>query len=34
MAHTVTLTAVADVDRQLKAWIREAYQVGEMAGRR
>ncbi len=32
VVHTVKLTSVADVNRQLKAWIREAYQVGEVAG--
>ena len=33
-AHRFRLRSLAELDPQLKAWIREAYAVGKMAGRR
>jgi hypothetical protein len=33
-AHRLRLASVADVDAKVKSWLREAYQVGLMAGRR
>jgi hypothetical protein len=33
-AHRVRVGAEAEVDAQLLGWLREAYQVGRMAGRR
>jgi Domain of unknown function (DUF5655) len=33
-AHTVRLRSVRNVDSQLREWLREAYQVGKLGGRR
>jgi hypothetical protein len=33
-AHRVRVAAVSEVDAGLREWIREAYAVGKMAGRR
>lgn len=32
--HTVQLRSVRNVDTQLREWLREAYQVGKLGGRR
>jgi hypothetical protein len=33
-AHRIRVGSVGEVDAELRAWLREAYQVGLMAGRR
>lgn len=34
LVHTVRLRSVRNVDAQLRAWLREAYAVGQLGGRR
>ncbi len=34
VANRIRVASIPEVDKELRAWIREAYEVGKMAGRR